>query len=170
MPKLSLNMIVKNEGENLARAIQSVKNVVDEIIVVDTGSADKTKTIARSFGAKVFDFEWINNFSAARNFALDKSSGDWVIYLDADEELSTGSVNELRKIIHDKPAGVNCLVQSLGQDNNLSGIMKFPRLFPLNDKIRFSGRVHEQIEPSLIKNNFRIKDYAIKIIHYGYDS
>lgn len=170
MTKLSLNMIVKNEETNLARALQSVKNVVDEIVIVDTGSTDKTKAIAKSFNAKVFNFEWTNNFSAARNYALEKSEGDWIIYLDADEELSTGSVNELRKIIQGKPAGINCLVQSLGQDYNLSGIMKFPRLFPLDNKIRFSGRVHEQIEPSLIKNNFLIKDSAIKIIHYGYAS
>ena len=95
MTKLSLNMIVKNEETNLARALQSVKNVVDEIVIVDTGSTDKTKAIAKSFNAKVFNFEWTNNFSAARNYALEKSDGDWIIYLDADEELSTGSVNEL---------------------------------------------------------------------------
>ncbi len=170
MTKLSLNMIVKNEEANLTRALQSVKNIVDEIIIVDTGSTDKTKSIAKSFGAKVFDFEWMNNFSSARNFALEKSSGDWIIYLDADEELSSGSVNELKKIIQEKPAGINCLVQSLGQDLNLSGIMKYPRLFPLNDKIKFTGRVHEQIQTSLVKNNFVIKDSAIKIIHYGYAS
>jgi glycosyltransferase involved in cell wall biosynthesis len=168
MTKLSLNMIVKNEETNLARALQSVKNVVDEIIIVDTGSTDTTKAIAKLFDAKVFDFEWDNNFSAARNFALEKSSGDWVIYLDADEELSKNSVSELKRVILEKPAGINCLVQSLSQEKNLSGVMKYPRVFPLTDKIRFTGRVHEQIQTSLLKNNFEIKDSSIKIIHLGY--
>ncbi len=88
MPTLSLCMIVKNEEKHLARCLSSVKDVADEIVIVDTGSTDKTIEIAESFSAKIFHFDWVNDFSAARNFALSKCTGDWILYLDADEELN----------------------------------------------------------------------------------
>lgn len=75
MCRLSLTMIVKNEEKHLARCLESVKDIVDEIIVADTGSGDRTREIAKSFGANVYDFKWINDFSAARNFAFEKSTG-----------------------------------------------------------------------------------------------
>ena len=80
MPKLTLSMIVKNEEQYLHGCLKSVKDVADEIIIVDTGSTDSTKDIASSFGAKIYDFDWIDDFSAARNFALEKSTGDWILY------------------------------------------------------------------------------------------
>ena len=82
---VSLTMIVKNEEENLPRCLASVEGVFDEIIVVDTGSTDRTKEIAREFGAKVFDFEWIDSFAAARNEALSHATGDYAFWLDADD-------------------------------------------------------------------------------------
>jgi glycosyltransferase involved in cell wall biosynthesis len=85
--KISLTMIVKNEEENLPRCLASVEGVFDEIIVVDTGSTDRTKEIAREFGAKVFDFEWIDSFAAARNEALSHATGDYAFWLDADDEV-----------------------------------------------------------------------------------
>ena len=89
---LSICMIVKNEELNLAKCLMSVKPVADEIIVVDTGSTDKTKAIASALGAKVFDFTWTNDFSEARNYSLSKASGDWILVLDADEiSLPSGS-------------------------------------------------------------------------------
>jgi len=87
MPRLTLSMIVKNEEANLRDCLESVKDVVDEIVLVDTGSTDKTIRIAEEFGAKIYRFNWINDFSAARNFALKQSTGDWILYLDADEGL-----------------------------------------------------------------------------------
>ena len=78
-------MIVKNEEENLPRCLASVEGIFDEIIVVDTGSTDRTKEIAREFGAKVFDFEWIDSFAAARNEALSHATGDYAFWLDADD-------------------------------------------------------------------------------------
>jgi hypothetical protein len=82
---VSLTMIVKNEQENLPNCLASVAGVFDEIIVVDTGSTDRTKEIAREFGAKVFDFVWIDNFAAARNEALSRATGDYAFWLDADD-------------------------------------------------------------------------------------
>jgi glycosyltransferase involved in cell wall biosynthesis len=107
-------MIVKNEEKYLKECLDSVKDIVGEIVIVDTGSTDNTQKIASEYGASLFQFEWINDFSAARNFALSKSKGEWILYLDADERIT----NESRKIIQDmaenlnKPAliGLRCLV------------------------------------------------------------
>ena len=78
-------MIVKNEEAVLARCLDSIKNAVDEIIIVDTGSVDKTKLIAREYTENIYDFEWINDFSAARNFAFSKAAMDYQMWLDADD-------------------------------------------------------------------------------------
>ena len=96
---LSVCMIVKNEELNLAKCLMSVKPVADEIIVVDTGSTDKTKLIGSALGAKVFDFTWTNNFSEARNYSLSKASGDWMLVLDADEMISPLDHASLRSLI-----------------------------------------------------------------------
>lgn len=88
MPTLSLGMIVKDEEKNLGRCLQSVQGCFDEIVIVDTGSKDKTKEIAQSFGAMIYDFEWIDDFSAARNFAFSKAKSDYVMWLDADDILT----------------------------------------------------------------------------------
>lgn len=96
MKTISLCMIVKNEEEVLARCLNSVKKAVDEIIIVDTGSVDETKKIAKSFGAKVYEFEWIDDFSAARNYSFSFASCDYIIWLDADDVISP---QDLKKLI-----------------------------------------------------------------------
>ena len=92
-------MIVKNEEKNIIRALQGVKPLVDEMIVVDTGSTDRTKKIAKVFGAKVYDFQWTDSFSDARNFSLSKATGDWILVLDADEVISERDYGKLRELI-----------------------------------------------------------------------
>ena len=87
-------MIVRNSGEKLERTLESVKTFVDEIIIVDTGSIDNTKEIAKKYGANVYDFEWIDDFSAARNYALEKTTGDWVTWFDAGDA-NTGSTAQI---------------------------------------------------------------------------
>lgn len=88
-PSLSLALIVKNEEKNLTRLLSSVEGCFNEIVLVDTGSTDKTKEIAESFGCKIFDFEWVNSFSKARNFAFSKTSGDYVMWMDGDDVLGS---------------------------------------------------------------------------------
>lgn len=85
--KLSLCMIVKNEQETLAKCLNSVKGIVDEMIIVDTGSTDKTPKIAQQFGAKVHSFNWCDDFAKARNASLSYATGQWILVLDADEIL-----------------------------------------------------------------------------------
>ncbi|MBK8944991.1 MAG: glycosyltransferase family 2 protein [Ignavibacteriae bacterium] len=170
MSTISLSMIVKNEEKYLQECLESVKDIVDEIVIVDTGSTDKTLEIAKQFSSKILHFNWINNFSAARNFALSKSTCDWILYLDADERLSNNSINELKKIISsNENLGVKCSVISLDDRKGISQSMKYARLFRNNKSIKFSGKVHEQIENSLLKNNYKIVDSEIKIFHMGYN-
>ena len=83
--RLSQCMIVKNEEKNIERALSWGKDIVYEQIVVDTGSTDRTVELARAMGAKVYDFEWIDDFAAAKNYAISKASGEWIAFLDADE-------------------------------------------------------------------------------------
>lgn len=168
MSTLSLCMIVKNEERYLAQCLSSVKDVIDEIIIVDTGSTDKTLEIAKSFNAKIFNFDWINDFSAARNFALNKCSGDWILYLDADEELNPKSLDDLNNYKTHLPAGVYCTVKSLGSSSANGSMMKYPRLFANVSGIEFTGKVHEQIIDSLRKNKIPLVESEIEIIHHGY--
>src|SRR5262249_14796822 len=85
--RVSLSMIVKNEEHNLPDCLQSIADLVDEIVIADTGSTDRTKEIAAAFGAKVIDFPWVDSFAAARNESLRHTTGDYVLWLDADDRL-----------------------------------------------------------------------------------
>ena len=101
-PRISLCMIVKNEEKDLPRCLESVRGLVDEIVVLDTGSEDNTVSVAESFGAKVYHMDWPGNFSAARNESLKKAGGNWILYLDADEALDpNGCADCIRKAASD---------------------------------------------------------------------
>ena len=168
--EISLSMIVKNEEKYLRGCLDSVKEVVDELIIVDTGSTDSTVKIAEEFGAKIYNYEWTNDFSAARNFALGKSTGKWILYLDADERLSKRSVDELKKIASSgKLTGCKCTVKNPDNFNGKPNYMRYTRLFPNNPSNRFTGAVHEQIDDSLLENGYEIIETGIEIIHTGYN-
>lgn len=169
-PLLSLSMIVKNEEKNLQQCLDSVQSVVDEIIIVDTGSTDRTVDIAKSNNAKVFSFKWTDDFSAARNFALSKCSGRWILYLDADETLSPGSAAELITIkANDEKTGYRCAVNSINTHGGTSNIMLYTRLFRNSPIIDFTGKIHEQIDDSLVTSGYKLINSAIEIMHSGYD-
>lgn len=170
MPHLTLSMIVKNEEKHLSGCFDSVKGLVDEIILTDTGSTDRTLEIAKEYGAKIYHFAWINDFSAARNYSLKYSTGDWILYLDADERLSPKSIEEVRRIISRKTdEAYQCSVNSIDEVNHVPHFISYPRLFRNNPKLEFTGRVHEQIIPSLQKLNYKFKNSGIEIIHLGYN-
>ena len=97
--KIGLVMIVKNEERCLEKCLKAVRNLVDEIYITDTGSTDKTVEIAKKFGAHISHFEWINDFSAARNFSLEQSDCDWNLVLDADEYLIEGKRKDIDKFL-----------------------------------------------------------------------
>ncbi|MFN4149737.1 MAG: glycosyltransferase family 2 protein, partial [Candidatus Sericytochromatia bacterium] len=94
--KLSLCLITKNEEKNIARCLDSVQGIVDEIILLDTGSTDKTVEIAKNYNAKIFYSDWENDFSKARNESINKATGDWILILDADEELKEEVKGQIR--------------------------------------------------------------------------
>jgi tetratricopeptide (TPR) repeat protein len=153
--KLSLAMIVKNEARCLARCLRSVRPVVDEIIVADTGSTDDTVKIAGEFGAKIVRFDWINDFAAARNFALAQAAGNWVLVLDADEHASEPLARELRAFIQGPPqiGRLKIVSDFRHQGQTLRSSTHVSRLFPRG--ARFEGRIHEQIASPLPRVNLR---------------
>lgn len=161
--RVSLAMIVKNEEHNIQRCLESVKGVVDEMIVIDTGSTDNTKTYAENLGANVFDFIWEDDFSKARNFSLDNCSGDWILVLDADEYLSKNYKNVLQNFIRkgNKIGRIN-IKSKFEIDGVLQEANCFTsRLFPKG--LKYEGRIHEQ----LVSNLNRV-DTAIDVYHDGY--
>jgi glycosyltransferase involved in cell wall biosynthesis len=163
-------MIVKNEEKYLAGCLDSVKDIAGEIIIVDTGSTDSTISIAEKYNAKVYNFPWIGDFSAARNYSLDKAAGDWILYLDADERLSPESVDEVKKIISSPVRGAyRCRVVSVSSADNHHSVMSYSRLFLNAFEIRFRGKVHEQIEDSVKENNYPVINSSVEIIHLGYN-
>ncbi len=176
-PFISLAMIVKNEEEMLPGCLESVKEIVDEIIIVDTGSQDSTKEIAKKHGAKIFDFEWIDDFSAARNESLKHCRGEWILYLDADERLTEDSSCNLKSMLsktHHRIGAYHVTIES--SHLQLTGESEvhrggYPRLFRNYGypKIKFSGNIHEQISPSIINLGKSVGFSDVVIKHLGYD-
>lgn len=148
-------MIVKNEARCLARCLASIRAVADEIIVADTGSTDGTPEVARRFGAKVLPFKWINDFAAARNFALDQACGDWILVLDADEHASDALRDEIPKFTAGPPqiGRLKIVSDFRHHGQTLRSSTHVARLFPRGP--RFQGRIHEQIASPLPRVNLR---------------
>ncbi|BCV25493.1 glycosyltransferase [Gelria sp. Kuro-4] len=170
-PLLSLCMIAKNEEENLSRCLRSVQGAVDEIILVDTGSEDQTKEIAAAYGAKVLDFAWNGDFAAARNRSLEKASGEWILFLDADEELDPESRAEIRSFLQTATAEGYYLeiISYVGDKPGLDATNHvFPRLFRNRPEYRFKGALHEQISCAISAQGGRIELSPFKVYHYGY--
>ncbi|MBD2254908.1 tetratricopeptide repeat protein [Nostoc parmelioides] len=146
--KLSLCMIVKNEATALPKCLSSVVNVVNEIVVLDTGSQDGTPHIARQFGAEVYDFVWCNDFSIARNTALKYVTGDWVLVLDADETLTPGIVPHLKNAIaSEEYLLVNLVRQEVGAEQSPYSLVS--RLFRHHPAIRFERPYHALVDDSV---------------------
>lgn len=171
-PTLSLCMIVRNEAENIGRCLASVRDVVDEIVVVDTGSIDDTAEIARSMGARVIYEDWANDFSRHRNTSLDHAAGDWILFLDADEELAPGAGEEIRRVIREgrHEAYFVLVTNVVGDGADLTS--PTIRLFRNRKCFRFRGRIHEQIINAVIEHYgpASIGEAGVTIIHHGYNA
>jgi glycosyltransferase involved in cell wall biosynthesis len=169
--RVSLTMIVRNEERNLPVCLESVVGLFDEIIVVDTGSTDRTKAIAASFGARVVDFAWIDDFAAARNVALDYATGDYAIWLDADDVIAPGERAKLERLLKQlRPDGMAAYVLRCVCETGEGGqlVVDQPRLFPRRETIRWVYRVHEQLIPGLHNAGCSTKWTDIVIRHTGY--
>lgn len=146
MNPISLVLIVKNESRCLARCLSAAQPYVDEMIVVDTGSTDNTLEIAKSFGAKTYSFEWVDDFAAARNYALSKATHDWRLVLDADEVLQPLQFDELSGWIQRNPNTIGVVTcWNLQGEESKSKVM-LPRLLPKG--VLYSGIIHEQVDNS----------------------
>jgi glycosyltransferase involved in cell wall biosynthesis len=172
--RISLTMIVKNEQENLPRCLASVRGIFDEIVVVDTGSTDRTVEIARSFGAKVFEFEWVDSFSAARNEALKHATGDFVFWLDADDVVEPAEREKLVALLQRLRAGdqaayvVRCACDPSPDGTGGDTVVDHIRLFPFRGDVRWTYRVHEQILPALRPAKVLVRWTNLTVRHTGY--
>ena len=149
---ISLCMIVRDEEPVLARCLESVAGLFDETVIVDTGSRDRTREIAMSFTDKVFDFEWCDDFSKARNYAFSKASGDYLMWLDADDVIEGENAALLRDIISrldaDRP-DVVMLPYNVAFDENGRVLLSYERerIVRANAGYWFEGAIHEAISP-----------------------
>jgi tetratricopeptide (TPR) repeat protein len=162
-------MIVKNEEAYLADCLTNAKPFVDEMIIVDTGSTDRTIEIAKQYGARLFHFPWRDDFAAARNESLRHASGDWILVLDADEILTPGSGELMRQLVQD-PEVVAYTVKLICPKEDNGGMVRLgwlPRLFRNRIGVHFQGIIHEQVVPSLMGKG-KISLSAMTLDHKGY--
>lgn len=173
LPTLSLCMIVKNEERVLADCLSSAVPFFDEIVVIDTGSTDSTVEIAKAHGAKVGFFPWCNDFSAARNVSLEQATGDWVMWMDADDTLPAECGKALRPLIalaEDRVTGylMQVHIPPAPGDNGFT-IVDHVKLFRNRPSVRFEGRIHEQILESIYRSGGVIERTNLYVVHSGYD-
>ena len=184
---ISLCMIVKNEEKNVPACLSSLKPVVDEIIVVDTGSTDRTVDMATIFGARVLSFAWNGNFSTARNFALTAARGNWILVMDADEVLAEQDYELLRQSVREggghkicwnvltrnytrlHPQGWIANDGSYRHEERAEGWhpSRKVRLFPRDKRIVFQGEVHEMVDTAAEQAGYRVKEAPFVVHHYG---
>lgn len=177
LTKVSICMIVKNEEANIERCLTSLRTFADELIVVDTGSTDRTIDLCKAAGAQVYTFEWNGSFSDARNFSLDQATGDWVLWMDADEVLDvTSSVDWKERLLEETEPVLNIhLINYMGDspDPNETFHIAHTRLFRNRIGLRFLYNIHEtlNVEEVFTGENAlsKIKQFdGLTIYHYGY--
>ena len=170
--RVSLTMIVRDEEDNLAACLASAADLFDEIVVVDTGSVDRTIDVARSFGARVVEFVWVDDFAAARNAALARATGDYAFWLDADDRLEPSQRDRLRALFDqlvsvDAAYVVRCACDP--EPGGGSTVVDHVRLFPVREDVRWEYRVHEQILPALRRAGVEVRWTDAVVRHVGYN-
>jgi len=170
---LSQCMIVKNEEKNIERALSWAKGLAHEQIVVDTGSIDRTVELAEKMGAKVYHFDWISDFAAAKNYAIEQATGNWIAFLDADEYFSSSDAGKLMIILkriqnnpvdRNKYTSVVCPMLQLDDEGNTFAVQQQYRIFRNRPDIRYKGKIHENL--TLVGDTAAIPE--IRIVHTGY--
>lgn len=162
-PSLGLAMIMKNEAVNLSRSLAPIAGCVDEMVVVDTGSSDQSRELAMGLGARVLEFAWIDDFSAARNFGLASASTDFVLWLDADNSISPEGLAEFRRFLR---KGAETILWATEVVIPQGDRIWQKRVFPNKPEVvRFEGRVHEQLVYPSYWNSVATE---VEIRHWGY--
>src|SRR5262249_42101700 len=147
-PRLSVFLITKNEEQFIGRCLESIRDVADQIVVADTGSADWTRDIASRYDAEVISVTWNDDFSAARNAALERVTGGWVLRVDADEELLPNQREHLLAAMRD-PKAIAHRLPMIDKGREEEGVSYVPRLFRNAPGLFYVGRVHEQVFSSI---------------------
>ena len=161
-------MIAKDEEARLARCLDSVQGLVDEIVVVDTGSSDATVEVARRYGAKLGYFEWCDDFSAARNASLELATGDWILWLDPDDVLPGEMHAKIRAAMR-RGQGKKTAYSFVLDDQGYEPVTCFQmRLFPNLEGVEVTMPIHEQLTPSLARIGVRCEATDIRVEHTGY--
>jgi tetratricopeptide (TPR) repeat protein len=179
-------MIVRDEEAVLGRCLASVQGLVDEVIVVDTGSTDGTVHIARGFGAVVYTHPWADDFSRHRNQAVGYAGGDWILIMDADEVIARQDIEKIRELVREPKAdGYRFILRNYENNPALANLILNPgdyeeergflgfipvrliRLFRNRKQIFFAGTVHETVDESFRKLGLSFADTHIPIHHYG---
>lgn len=168
---ISACIITKNEANHLKNCLEALSKYDFEIIVVDTGSTDNSKEIAKSYTPYIFDFEWCNDFSKARNFTISKATKDYVLFVDSDEYIRDLDVTALYNQIKKNPNGVGKIHKinlSAEDDNSITFHELTTRLFP-KALYHYEGRVHEQVVPiDATNNSYTSYTTDIFVDHHGY--
>jgi glycosyltransferase involved in cell wall biosynthesis len=167
--KVSLCMIVKNEEKNLRKCLESVNSYVDEIVVIDTGSTDQTKEIARKYTDKIFDYAWCDDFAKARNYSLSKADNDWVLILDADEIILRFDKKSVYDFVQSNLKAVGRIKRInpfQGEKEENIYIERVNRLF--NKKYYYyEGAIHEQVVAK-DGSHYSMMPVEIEVDHIGY--
>ncbi|MBN9524336.1 glycosyltransferase, partial [bacterium] len=172
-PRVSLTMIVKDEAHNLPDCLGPVRALVDEVVVVDTGSADRTREVAADLGARVSEFRWVDSFAAARNAALDRATGAWAFWVDADDRVDAENAGKLAALFRTLGDGnaayvMSCLCVPDGPGAAGTAV-DHVRLFRRDDpRHRWRYRVHEQILPALRATGADVRWSGVTVRHVGY--
>ncbi|MGL4772751.1 MAG: glycosyltransferase family 2 protein [Clostridium sp.] len=147
---LSLYMIVKDEEKTLERCLNSVKSFIDEIIITDTGSTDRTKEIAQKYNAKIYDFKWIDDFAAARNFSFSKATSEYILWLDGDDFLPEDSIQSIEALLKDFDTSLDYVSGEYVLSRNASGKPSYSlrrnRIVRKAMNFQWIGHVHEYLE------------------------
>lgn len=171
MARLCVQILTFNEERDIVDCLDSVKNIADEIVVVDTGSTDETVKLGRSLGAKIVYADWSDNFATARNTGLSHATADWILILDADERLAS-SAEELLPILENPAAEAAsvCIENIIDELTSERVVHSAIRLFRARSEYRFEGRIHEEIASSILKSRSEntIVSSPLRIVHYGY--
>jgi glycosyltransferase involved in cell wall biosynthesis len=171
-PKVSLCLIVKDEEANLPECLGSAAGLADEVVVIDTGSRDRTREVAARAGARVFEFPWVDDFAAARNESLRHARGDWVLWLDADDRIDGSDRRKLRDLLNglgnENAAYVMKCLCVAGPTGEGETVVDHVRLFRNDPRVRWEYRVHEQILPSIRRTGGEVRWSDVVIRHVGY--
>jgi tetratricopeptide (TPR) repeat protein len=171
-PTVSACLIVRNEEAYLAECLDSIAGLVDELIIVDTGSTDSTREIAARFGARVFEFPWVDSFAAARNQTLRHATGDWIFWLDADDRLDAANREEFQKLTTQLTFAAGAYVfkcRCLHEEGSSSStVVDHVRLFRNDPRLKWTYRVHEQILQSIRTIGMPVSWSPVTVTHVGY--